>query len=702
MIFSIRNKLLLGFAASALALLGVGWLSLRTTNELINATESVIQTHKVIATLADGLAVLTEAETAQRGFLLTGEETFLADCRSAEAEAGKWVVTLLGLVADNPAQHRRGQELAALIKQRLAILNQRISVRQREGLDQAAAAVAQREGKTAMDQCRALMAQMQAEEARLLAERQAASRASTRRSLGVIVASSILACALGVLAILVIQRDLLRREAAERQLQESARQIQDLYNLAPCGYHSLDANGVFLAVNDTELTWLGYTREELVGRRSFADLLTPASARVFIENFPRFKARGSVKDLEFEMVRKDGSLLPVLLNATAIRDDAGGYVASRSTVFDISSRKRAEEERDRIFNLSRDLMCIAGFDGRFRTVNPAWQETLGFPAAEFTNRPFLDFVHPDDRAATVAETEKLAGGGETVHFENRYRGKDGAYRWLAWAARASVPQQLIYATARDITGIKRAQEEINRLHADLQQRAALLETANRELEAFSYSVSHDLRAPLRHIDGFVDLLDRKCGAQLDEGGRRYLRIIAEAARQMGTLIDDLLVFSRMGRAELRWQEVDLKSLVHEAVAGLETELDGREVEWRVGTLPRVRGDAAMLRQVLVNLIGNAIKYTRPRNPARIEIGCAEETTTEQVFFVRDNGVGFDMQYVGKLFGVFQRLHHADEFEGTGIGLANVRRIIHRHGGRTWAEGKLDSGATLFFTLPRSQ
>ena len=171
---------------------------------------------------------------------------------------------------------------------------------------------------------------------------------------------------------------------------------------------------------------------------------------------------------------------------------------------------------------------------------------------------------------------------------------------------------------------------------------------------------------------------------------------------MGTLIDDLLVFSRMGRAELRWQEVDLKSLVHEAVAGLETELDGREVEWRVGPLPRVRGDAAMLRQVLVNLIGNAIQETRPRNPAGIEIGCAEETPTEQVFFVRDNGVGFDMQYVGKLFGVFQRLHHADEFEGTGIGLANVRRIIHRHGGRTWAEGKLDSGATLFFTLPRSQ
>jgi PAS domain S-box-containing protein len=701
MIFSIRNKLLLGFAASALALLGVGWLSFHTTNELIAATDSVVHTHKVIATLADGLAVLTEAEAAQRGYLLTAEEAFLADCRGAQKEVGAWVAKLQNLIANNPDQLQRSQRLATLIERRLAMLNQRIAIRQQEGLDAAASAVAQREGKAAMDQCRAVIAKMQAAEDRLLRERQSASRASTRRSVGIILASSVLACALGLLAILVIQRDLRLREAAERKLQESARQIQDLYNLAPCGYHSLDAGGIIQSINDTELTWLGYTREELIGRRSFAELLTPASARVFAENFPRFKECGSVKDLKFEMVRKDGSLMPVLLNATAIKDAAGRYVASRSTIFDITSRQRAEEERDRFFNLARDLMCIAGFDGCFRTVNPAWQETLGFTAEEFITRPFIDFVHPDDHAATVAETAKLAGGGETAHFENRYRCKDGSYRWLAWAARASAPQQLIYATARDITGQKQAQEEIRRLNADLQQRAALLETANQELEAFSYSVSHDLRAPLRHIDGFVDLLGRKCAAQLDDGGRRYLKIIAEAARQMGSLIDDLLVFSRMGRAELRWQEVDLKSLVHEAVAVFQGELAGRNVEWEVDALPLVQADAAMLRQVLVNLIGNAIKYTQPRNPARIQIGCATETPTELVFFVRDNGVGFDMQYVDKLFGVFQRLHRSDEFEGTGIGLANVRRIIHRHGGRTWAEGKIDSGATLFFTLPRS-
>jgi len=369
---------------------------------------------------------------------------------------------------------------------------------------------------------------------------------------------------------------------------------------------------------------------------------------------------------------------------------------------DDTARRRAEEERDRFFELSHDLMCIAGFDGYFKTVNPAWEQALGFTREELLSRPFIEFVHPEDRPATVAEAAKLTAGEDVLSFENRYRCKDGTHRWLAWSARAVLTHKLIYATARDVTDQKLGEEQIVRLNADLNRRAAQLETANQELEAFSYSVSHDLRAPLRHINGFVEMLAKHNGEKLDERGRRYLKIIADAARQMGDLIDDLLVFSRMGRAELRLQNVDLTALAHEAVAGLATDITGRNVSWKISSLPRVQGDYAMLRQVLVNLLGNAIKYTRPRDPAHIEIGCREESISgEFVCFVRDNGVGFDMQYVDKLFGVFQRLHRAEEFEGTGIGLANVRRIVHRHGGRTWAEGKVDGGATLYFTLPRT-
>ncbi|MCY1040936.1 ATP-binding protein [Corallococcus sp. bb12-1] len=234
----------------------------------------------------------------------------------------------------------------------------------------------------------------------------------------------------------------------------------------------------------------------------------------------------------------------------------------------------------------------------------------------------------------------------------------------------------------------------------MRERTAQLQEANKELESFSYSVSHDLRAPLRHITGFAQLLDRRAGPKLDEVAKGYLSTIAGAAKQGGTLVDDLLAFSRMGRAEMRQARVDLRQLVEEARKDLLPEANGRQVDWKVSELPTVEGDPALLRQVIHNLLANALKYTRPKPEALIEVG-AREAEGEAVVWVRDNGVGFEMQYVDKLFGVFQRLHTAEEFEGTGIGLANVRRIVSRHGGRTWAEGAVGQGATFTFTLPRT-
>ena len=248
---------------------------------------------------------------------------------------------------------------------------------------------------------------------------------------------------------------------------------------------------------------------------------------------------------------------------------------------------------------------------------------------------------------------------------------------------------------------KRREDEIRILNKELVKRATELETSNNELESFAYSVSHDLRAPLRHVVGYSELLQKQASSLLDEKSRRYTRTILESAKRMGNLIDDLLAFSRIGRAETKKTLVSLDQLVKEVVAETRLDTGGRDIVWKIHPLPVCYGDRSMLRLVIGNLLSNAVKFTRMRAQAEIEIGCADGEDEVEVF-VRDNGAGFDMQYVDKLFGVFQRLHLPEEFEGTGIGLATVRRIIHRHGGEVRAEGAVDQGATFYFSLPKAQ
>lgn len=239
------------------------------------------------------------------------------------------------------------------------------------------------------------------------------------------------------------------------------------------------------------------------------------------------------------------------------------------------------------------------------------------------------------------------------------------------------------------------------LNEELAKRSEELQAINKELEAFAYSVSHDLRAPIRHISGFTELLQKSVATVVNDRGQRHMSMILESAKRMGNLIDDLLAFSRIGRAETHKTMVSLQQLVQEAQSELAQETEGRNINWKVGKLPACYGDRSMLRLVLVNLISNAVKFTRTRPQAEIEIGSTNHKPDQIVMFIKDNGVGFDMKYVNKLFGVFQRLHAPEAFEGTGIGLATVQRIVHRHGGRAWAEAALDKGATFYFSLSKS-
>jgi signal transduction histidine kinase len=254
---------------------------------------------------------------------------------------------------------------------------------------------------------------------------------------------------------------------------------------------------------------------------------------------------------------------------------------------------------------------------------------------------------------------------------------------------------------REVEQRRQREDEVRQLNQELAKHAAELEASNNELESFAYSVSHDLRAPLRHMVGYSELLQKQTSSSLDAKSQRFVRIILEAAKRMGNLIDDLLAFSRIGRAETKKTEVDLGQLVKEVVAEIEQEAKGRDIAWKVDALPACQGDRSLLRLVVVNLVSNAVKFTRARSPAEIEIGCVERGQKDVEVFVKDNGAGFDMQYANKLFGVFQRLHLPEQFEGTGIGLATVQRIIHRHGGTVRGEGAVDRGATFFFSLPKA-
>ncbi len=404
-------------------------------------------------------------------------------------------------------------------------------------------------------------------------------------------------------------------------------------------------------------------------------------------------------------LREDPALsrVPVLLVSARAGEEAAveglaagadDYLAKPFSARELLARVRVHlglaRQRDvleRFFALSLDMMCVAGTDGYFKRVSPSFS-VLGYAPEELLARPFGDFVHPDDQASTAAEVGRLAEGVPTLHFDNRYRCKDGTYRWLSWT---SAPEgDTLYAIARDVTETKQLLEDLARA----KERA---EAANRELEAFSYAVAHDLRAPLRALDGFSQALLEDYPDKLDAKGKRHLAFLRGAAQQMGELIDDLLSLSQVTRGELLQEDVDLSALAREVLARLQSTSPARHVDLSVQDGLRDRGDPRLLRVVLDNLLSNAWKFTSKREGARIEFGLMP-AEGQPVYFVRDNGAGFDMAFAHKLFGVFQRLHSAAEFEGTGIGLATVRRVLTRHDGRVWAEGAVERGATFFFTL----
>ena len=416
---------------------------------------------------------------------------------------------------------------------------------------------------------------------------------------------------------------------------------------------------------------------------------------------PRFSFYVTTSDLPYFVIFIAFALLVAWFSAVRRRVERELRQARDHLEVEVAERTQQAS----LLNLTHDPIFVRDMSDVITYWNRGAQELYGWAANEAIGSRAPELLHTVFPAALQDIRGELLRTGRWEGELTRSKA-DGtpvivASRWSLRRDEQGQPAAIL-ETNNDITEHKRREEQIQSLNQELARRSTALEATNKELEAFAYSISHDLRAPLRHMAGYTELLQKRASSAFDEKSNHYILMILESARRMGSLIDDLLAFSRIGRAETQKTLVSLEQLVDEALSEVRREAEGRTIRWKIGALPDFYGDPSMLRLALVNLLSNAVKFTRTRPQAEIEIGCAGGSTDEPVVFIKDNGVGFDMKYVHKLFGVFQRLHQADTFEGTGIGLATVQRIIHRHGGRVWAEGGVDQGATFYFSAPNLQ
>ena len=471
-----------------------------------------------------------------------------------------------------------------------------------------------------------------------------------------------------------------------------------------------DLNHIVTSWNKGAEKVFGYPAREMVGTSIMR--LIPVEQQEHESQLLAKTMRGElIEHFETKRQTRDGKLIDVSIMTSPIKDAAGEIIGISKVMRDITEERQtarallaSELRYRRLFESALDgILILDAETGMVDDVNPYLVNLLGYSHDQFMGKAlwdlgfFNDIVENENKFAELREKEY-------VRYENMpLETADGRRIDVEFISNVYLVNgiKVIQCNIRDVSARKRAEDAVKQLNADLEHRVAErtseLEVANKELESFSYSVSHDLRAPLRAVDGFAHALLDDFGPQLPEEGQRYVLTIRDGARKMGKLIDDLLSFSRFGRTALRKENVDTRNLVLAALAELEGQHEGRRIDLRIGDLPECHGDPSLLKQVWLNLLSNAFKYTRKRDTSAVEIGC--DTTAEgNVYFVRDNGTGFDMQYAGKLFGVFQRLHRAEDFEGTGVGLAIVQQIIQRHGGRVWAYAKEDQGATFYFTL----
>lgn len=728
-----RRTIRIAFGAALLIVISFAVFAFVNARTSLESIRWVEHTHRVESSLTGFFLGILDAETSSRGFLVTGDSSFLAAFEPSLREAERHLHELRELTHDDPGQQQRLQRLQPLFEQKATVMRTQNGTR---GEPEAIAASHATEGKRVMDEIRRVIHEVNEAEDLLLRERTGTAGVRLESTVVVAAVASIIAIAVVALAGWLVLRDLTFRETATRRLDEARADAESIVDTVREPLVVLDRELRVRSTNRSFDQHFQTTEEEVRGQEFFA-LSGGAWKNAELEGFLRAALAEGIRFSDFTVEHPGAKRQVFSLNGSKLFRPGNHTDAVLLAIEDVTARHRAAEihlQFRALFESLPGLYLVLTPTFEIVAVSDAYLAATMTTREEILGRNLFEVFpdNPDDHKATgetnlrvslqrVRETAKT----DTMAIQKYdVRRPDGVFEERYWSPINSpvlgADRQLEYIIHRveDVTDffrssqpgtettdeqrarLDRAQAEVFRSSQQVQAANEQLRESNAELEAFSYSVSHDLRAPLRHIDGFADMLRKQAGNQLDPTSQRYLQTISDSAKRMGTLIDDLLVFSRMGRAEMRRRAVALDRVLEEAMNDVQPLTVGRTIEWQIGELPTVHADPSLVRLVLVNLLSNAIKYTRPRDPARIEIGTIETPDADPVVFVKDNGVGFDMTYVDKLFGVFQRLHRMDEFEGTGIGLANVRRIIARHGGRVRAEGCLDAGATFYFSLPK--
>jgi PAS domain S-box-containing protein len=713
----VEIKILSAFLLAMALLLFGGTYTYRTSVQFADSVEWIAHTQEVRATLADLYGSLAGAELAQRDYLLTMQNARLDEYARLVDVVQHRLEELGRLTSDNPAQQGDRAALKSAVKRRLDGMAGTLAAYRAYGLAAARAVLGQDRLGSGADAVRVIIERMDAVEARLLAKRQTAAGSIRHTTLISLLVTLALASALFIVLFRGVRREILARRGAEQALRGSEqynRSIVDsspdclailtpdarLSHMTPQGQRLMEVEDFGSIAN---ADWFGFWsgEDQAAARRAVAAALGGSAGR-FHGQCPTQGGTPKWWDVIVMPIQNaDGKterLLSVARDITEVKRAEADLMAANRFLDSL------------IDNLPVMIFVKDAVDLRYVRQNRASETLLGISREEMMGKTDRDFFPPEEADFFMARDRETLAAGRLVDIPDepihtRLLGVRSLHTMKLPIIDLEGKPEFLLGISVDITERKLAESAVRELNGALQFKAAQLEATNKELESFSYSVSHDLRAPLRAVDGFALILEEDYKERLDAEGLRYLAVIRQNSRRMGALIDDLLAFSRLGRQPVAHGDINIDALVREVVAEVlhaESLGEGAEAaaapQIEVEALPPARGDRGLLRQVWANLIANAVKYSSKAARPFIHVS-GRQVGAENHYSVRDNGVGFDMNYAGQLFSVFQRLHRADEFSGTGVGLAIVHRVVTRHGGRVWAEGKVDHGAVFSFALP---